>query len=268
MSIEAFVINLDRRPDRLAYMKTQLDGLGLTWQRVSALDKDQASDADIAAEVALDHHRIRMGRGSQCCAITNFRIFRHIVTRDLPAALILQDDVELSPDIVRFVADLDWLPDDIGLVQFEKFGRKSSRRLATPIATEMPGTGRRLYRLHSRTAGAGCFLITRSAARRVLEEKPILDMPIDHFLFSPNVSPLFDRLGVAIVAPALARQKMAEIASDISAERARNKSMRDRLARLYWEVNRLPDQLFQVLRGARGVEFRFEAGTAGDKGLD
>lgn len=264
MTIEAFVINLDRRPDRLAYMAEQLDGLGMTWQRVSALDKDTASDDDIAQEVKLNGHRIRMGRGSQCCAITNFQIFRHIVEADLPAALILQDDVELAPEITDFVANLDWLPHDIGLVQFEKFGRRSSRRLATKLTTIMPRADRALYKLHSRTAGAGCFLITQNAARMILDQKPLLDMPIDHFLFSPNVSPLFDQLGVAIVAPALARQKMDEIASDISAERARGKSLSGRIARLYLEVNRLPGQILHYLRGARGVEFAFDPGPKAD----
>jgi len=243
MTIKSFVINLDRRPDRLTYMADQLDRLGMPWERISALDKDTASDAEIAQEVKLSGHRIRMGRGSQCCAITNFRIFRHMIEADLPAALILQDDVELAPEITDFVADLSWLPKGVGLVQFEKFGRKSSRRLATKLAT------------------VGCFLITQDAARIILEQKPLLDMPIDHFLFSPNVSPLFDQLGVAIVAPALARQKMEEIASDISAERARSKSLTGRMKRFYWEVNRLPGQLLHYVKGARSVEFGFDAGN-------
>ncbi len=261
MTIKSFVINLDRRPDRLTYMADQLDRLGMPWERISALDKDTASDAEIAQEVKLSGHRIRMGRGSQCCAITNFRIFRHMIEADLPAALILQDDVELAPEITDFVADLSWLPKGVGLVQFEKFGRKSSRRLATKLATVMPCPDRALYKLHSRTAGAGCFLITQDAARIILEQKPLLDMPIDHFLFSPNVSPLFDQLGVAIVAPALARQKMEEIASDISAERARSKSLTGRMKRFYWEVNRLPGQLLHYVKGARSVEFGFDAGN-------
>ena len=77
--IPVFVINLDRRSDRLAFMDTHLGGLGVEWMRVPALDAREASDAEIAREVALSGHRIRMGRGGQCCAISHFNIYRHMV---------------------------------------------------------------------------------------------------------------------------------------------------------------------------------------------
>lgn len=253
--IPAFVINLDRRTDRLQFMTRELGRAGIDWSRVSALDAQSASDQDIAREVRLTGHKIGMGRGSQCCAVTNFDIFRKLVASDAPAALILQDDVSLDPDLRLFLVDLDWLPEDIGLVQFEKFGRPASRRLAGP-AIDCGRAGRSLHRLHSRTAGAGCYLIRRRAAETVLREKPLLDMPIDHFLFSPNVSPLFDRLGVAIVTPALAVQRMQDLSSDMSADRAgRRKGIPARLRRLWQETNRLPQQAWAYARGARMVEF-------------
>jgi glycosyl transferase family 25 len=222
----------------------------------------QTVDDDyLAREVAPAGHRIAMGRGSQCCALTNFDIYRRMLEEDLPAALILQDDVELSPDIGAFTASLGWLPEGIELVQFEKYGRKQSRRLAGPALGTLPVSGRSLHRLYSRTAGAACYLLTRRGAERILNGKPVLDMPIDHFLFSPNVSPLFNQLGVAIVRPALARQKEHHLGSDIVGERRkRRKSTAGRLRRLWQEVNHTPAQLAATARGARWLDFNYEPG--------
>lgn len=255
--VPAFVINLDRRPDRLAHMEGVLGGADIAFQRVSALDAQVATDLEIGLEVNLRNPRIGMGRGSQCCAITNFNIYRDLVGSDHDAALIMQDDIIVVPELRDFLTDLSWLPDGVGLVQFEKFGRPRSTRLAGP-RHDCARAGRGLHRMHSRTAGAGCYLITRWAAQHILKTKPLLDMPIDHFLFSPNVSPVFSQLGVAFVAPAMAVQKMETIASDLAQDRQarlRQKSLGQRLRRLGQEMNRLPMQMLQMARGARMVEF-------------
>ncbi|MDG4647138.1 glycosyltransferase family 25 protein [Roseibacterium sp. SDUM158017] len=260
MKPSIFVINLDRRPDRLAFMARQLEAMNLPWQRVPAHDMRSVDETLLAREVALSGHRVGMGRGSQCCALTNFDIYRRIVADDLPAALILQDDVELSPDLAPFIASLDWLPRGVEIVQFEKYGRKRSSRLTGPALGTMPVAGRSLHRLHSRTAGAACYLITQAGAARILAEKPLLDMPIDHFLFSPNVSPLFERLGVAVVRPALARQRDEDMGSDLAGERkGRSKGVSARLRRLWQEVNRAPAQLAAMTRGARWRDFTHES---------
>lgn len=258
MPLKIFVINLDRRPDRLDFMAGQLDRLGLDWRRVAAHDMQSVDEVRLAREVALDGHRVGMGRGSQCCALTNFDIFRRILSEGIPAALILQDDVELSPDLAPFTASIDWLPRHIDLVQFEKYGRRRSRRLVGPALGTMPVAGRSLHRLHSRTAGAACYLVTRKGAETILARKPLLDMPIDHFLFSPNVSPVFDRLDVAILRPALARQREEDLGSDLDAERQRRrKGTAARLRRFWQEVNRVPSQLGAMARGARWLEFSY-----------
>lgn len=260
-AIPVYVINLDRRPDRLAYMAGQLDGLGLEWSQVPAVDAQTASDAEIGREVALECHRVRMGRGSQCCAITNFRIFRELAEGNAPAALVLQDDVQLSPEVAPFLRDASWLPEGIGLVQLEKYGRKRSNRLAGPPLGASPVKGREVRRLYSRTGGAGAFIITRDAARTIIKRKGILDVPIDHFLFSPNASWVFDAVGVAIVTPALAVQRQEDFESDIARERKRPKPLPARLKRLWMEVNRTPMQARAWASGARPVPFGFEETT-------
>jgi glycosyl transferase family 25 len=110
--------------------------------------------------------------------------------------------------------------------------------------------------LHSRTGGAGAFIVTQRAAQIILRDKPVLDAPIDHFLFSPNVSPVYDRLGVALMMPAMAVQRTETLSSDIISERSRRpKSMGASLRRLWSEVNRTPQQVAAMFNGARWQSF-------------
>ena len=256
--IPVFVINLDRRPDRFDFMAAQLNELGISWTRISALDAQTAQDDDIAPEIDMGRPLIRMGRGSQCCAVTTFDILRHITSENLPAALILQDDVELSPQIAQFLQDTNWITKGLGIIQFEKYGGSNAKRLCGP-GFDTPAPGRLLHRLHSRTAGAGCFMVTQDAAKKILETKPRLRTPIDHYLFSPNVPNRFDQIGVGLVLPALAIQKMEDIASDLSSERKRPKTMREKATRFWLEINRLPHQIWAMFRGARWLPFEFKA---------
>jgi glycosyl transferase, family 25 len=256
-AIPAFVINLDRRADRRSFMAAQLDGMGVAWERVPAVDAEAASDAELGQWVAPDPV-IRMGRGSQACAATTLALFRRIAAGTAPAALVIQDDTELSPDLAGFVRDANWVPDGIGLVQFEKWSRRQTSKLVGPPMGAAPVAGRTIRRLHSRTGGAGCFLVTRAAAKQFAETGP-LRFPIDHLLFNINLSPIARSVGVAIVVPALARQDWKRFSSDIQpGTKAQAKSFAARLRRGWTEVRLAPRQAAAVLFGGariRPVEF-------------
>lgn len=249
-AIPVCVINLDRRPDRLAFMAGQLDAAGLAWTRVPATDAATASDAELAEVVDPDAPLIRMGRGSQACAVSNFRIFRALATSEAPAVLVLQDDSEISPELAGFLRDADWIPPDIGLVQFEKWSRRATSKLLGPPLGIAPVPGREIRRLHSRIGGAGCFLVTRAAARRMLDAGGRLRFPIDHFLFNLNLSPVAREIGVAMVCPALARQAWGQISSDISpGTRAQGKPLAARVRRGLSEISLVPAQFAAILFG-------------------
>jgi glycosyl transferase family 25 len=263
-AIPVYVINLDRRPDRLAYMAGQLDAMGVAWTRLSATDAQLATDADLGVEVALEDPVIRMGRGSQACAVSNFRIFREVASGSNAAAVILQDDMELSPDLAGFLRSADWIPQGIGLVQFEKWSKRATSKLLGPPLGTAPVPGRTVRRLHSRIGGAGAYLITRAAAAHMLAHKERLRFPIDHFLFNLNLSPLAREVGVAMVCPALARQSWSKLRSDIQpGTKAQRKPLGSRLRRAWYEVNLVPEQVGAMLfRGARLRPVAFAEHTA------
>lgn len=262
--LPVFLINLDRRPDRRAYMEEQLGAMGLSATRIPAKDAEVVSDAEIGREVALEDHLIRMGRGSQCNALNHFEIMRRLVASDAPAAVTLEDDIELSPDLAAFAASGDWLPEGVGIIRLEKWSRRVTKKLLGPEIGRAPAPGRAIRRLYSRVGGSGAYVITRGAAARILEGKGVLRHPIDHLLFNLNVSPLAREVGVAMVVPALARQAWGRFSSDIAATRkAEPRPLATQLRRGWYEVNLIPAQIGAVLfRGARPVQIDYAERTA------
>lgn len=262
--LPVFLINLDRRPDRRAYMEAQLDAMGLRATRIAARDAETMTDAEIAPEVATSGHLIRMGRGSQCNALNHFEIMRRLIASDAPAAITLEDDIELSPDLAAFAADGDWLPEGVGVIRLEKWSRRVTKKLLGPEIGRSPAPGRSLRRLYSRIGGSGAYVITRGAAARILDGKGVLRHPIDHLLFNPNISPLAREVGVAMVVPALARQAWGKFASDIAATRkAEPRPLAAQLRRGWYEINLIPSQIGAVLfRGARSVQIDYAERTA------
>lgn len=258
-AIPAFFINLDRRPDRKAFMEGQLAAFGVEAERISALDAETVTNARLTEDVALTGHVIPMSRGSQCNACNHFAIMRRLVASDAPAALVLEDDIELSPEIAGFLRSGDWLPEGIGIVRLEKWSRRATSKLLGPALGRSPVAGRDICRMHSRIGGSGAYIVTRDAAARILADKKPLRHPIDHLLFNLNLSPLAREVGVALVVPALARQAWSGFSSDIAGGRkAHVKSLRDRVRRGWTEVRLAPRQAAAVLfAGARlrPVEF-------------
>ena len=236
---------------------------------MAALDGQSVADDILAPDVALTGHRMAMGRGSMACAATNFAVYRTMLVEGLDAAMIVQDDAELAPDVAALLADVAWIPPDIGVVQCELYQDRPVRRLTGP-GRATPAAARSLHRLHARTVGAAAYIITARAAEICLAAAPIR-MPIDHFLFNPNISPVFHRLGVGVIRPALARQR-PEAGSDMAGERqgrVRAKGAGARLSRLVYDLRPVPRQLAAVAAGARLRRLEFRAGPAtGGAGQD
>lgn len=253
MTLPIYLVNLDRRPDRLEAMAKVLDGLGLPFRRFSAVDAKARPEGRLHPRVVTEGHVIPMGRGSQAYAASMLRCFEEILAgpgAEQDAVIMLQDDVMLSRDFARFCADDSWIPEEIGLVQLEKWQeRKPLKLLGNPIL-QMPGAAvhRDLRRLYMRTGGAAAFWIRRRVIRQIVEGSFEVRFPADHLLFSPNVSPVYAQAGVAIVTPALATQTW-DNPSDIKADRLSARTWRSDLRRSVTEVNRLPMQLALMATG-------------------
>jgi glycosyl transferase family 25 len=246
-----FVINLARRPDRLAAMAAQLDRLGLAFERFDAIDAQTADPARLGAPFAAHGAMADLTPGDKACTTSHTHLWRRIADDPDNYAVILEDDVLLSDTAPKFLADDDWIPPPAGLIKLERFGD-------TQQLTVVGSDGRRVFDreiapLLSRHPGSGGYIISREKAALLAAMTQKIALPIDQLLFNPAYSPVFRTLQPWQMVPAILEQR-TEVGGETDIRRSRP-SLRRRLMRHYRAMRVLPGQIASVLFGnARAIK--------------
>jgi len=215
-----YYINTDLRSDRRGHMEGQFHRLGLQATRIEATTPDDVP-LHLVAKYCSDDSPVRHGINHLACAMSHYEAWRVVRDGDAPAALILEDDALLSPDLPRFLAQLgDALPDGIDLLKLDT--ALEQVRLSSQVE-RLAGTytSARLFGSHM---GACGYIISRPLAAHLLADPERFDLPLDVYLFGRRGRLIFQRR-VCQLDPALAIQlsdhqpATAAAASDLAAER-------------------------------------------------
>jgi glycosyl transferase family 25 len=246
--MQVFLINLDRRTDRLAAMTVQLAQLGIVAKRIPAVDANRVSDGWLSQAFT----RGPLGtipKGDQCCSLSHRRAWAAFLNSGAPYAAVIEDDVVLDPSASRLFKQPDWIPDGIDVIKLEHYGPNHQRVL---VGEERSiGNSLTLAPILSRHTGAACYVVSKAAAVKLLHLRR-WSVPVDHLLFNPNVSPLAEELRPYQMLPAIARQKSDT--SDIRPWRLADRHIglklaRREIVRAYYECRLLPRQIAAVLQG-------------------
>jgi glycosyl transferase, family 25 len=175
--LATWVINLDRAADRLARISAQLEGSGLPWQRLAAVD---ARALTVAQKALLDEagyrrkHGMTPVGGELGCYLSHVEVMRHFVSSDARFALVLEDDVLLKPALP---AVLQGLIDNAAHWDMVKLSAVHS---GTPVAVLDVASGHQLAVMLSRCTGSSAYLINRRAAESYLAGLLPMSLPYDH----------------------------------------------------------------------------------------
>jgi glycosyl transferase family 25 len=200
-------------------------------------------------------------RGDKACLLSHRLAWQKFLARGDSHAVFLEDDVVLSRGAAEILTNDAWIPAGASVVKLEHYGPKGQRVLVTNLRATRDGfqTGRML----SRHTGAAAYILSRPAAELLLRETRF-DLPVDHLLFNPNNSALFDRLAPWQLLPAIARQEQFVGAqslidkSDIEGTRRPLRALsatyvRRELVRFGYDLKLLPRQIAALLMGARFI---------------
>jgi glycosyl transferase family 25 len=247
--MRSYLINLDRRPDRLAAMEAQAARLGLTLTRVAA--SDARVDDGASAFFAVSGPLGEIPRGDQSCFLSHRHAWTQFLASGEAHAVILEDDVRLSDAAGALLGHDGWIPHGVDVVKLEHYGPAGQRVLLTGI--RRVGEDFAMGRMLSRHTGAAAYILSRRAAEILLGAARV-NLPVDHLIFNPNNSPLFAALIPWQLLPAIARQQNA--VSDIEHTRKglRNISwryVRREAVRFGYDLKLVPRQLAALARGAK-----------------
>ena len=218
--LPVFVVNLDRRPDRMRSIAANLNRLGLKACRIPAVDARTVTDEELTERVSLDgfFRAVEFDRGAGACVLSHLRALdTFLSSSEAPAALILEDDAELAADLPTFIDSIDWWPADAKLVKIETWGKKG--RLLSRACAE-PYRGRELRHIAVFVAGACGYIVNRDSARYLLENCRNVTFPMDHVLFDVRNSRIARYLHPIQVLPGLVYQPNKKLDSDLDEFRA------------------------------------------------
>ncbi len=176
--MEVFVINLDRRPDRMDAMTKMLNGLGIRFERVSAID---GRSFDVRPhtnrlKTALYYDLGKPTDGMIASYLSHRQIWGDIVGRKLDQAIIFEDDV-IPVNFDPAILDLDLAGIGLDQLRLEELDRTDPGRIRTKwFALQLLGR----QAIGTPSYGTGCYIVTRQGAEKLLRAGKFW-FGVDHF---------------------------------------------------------------------------------------
>ncbi|MEG1553365.1 MAG: glycosyltransferase family 25 protein [Kiritimatiellia bacterium] len=108
--MQAYLINLDRSTERLAAAEAQLRTAQRVYERVSAVDGRALTFRERHRACSYGRYFVAHGcfpnKGQVGCTMSHTSVYRTMVEKQIPYALILEDDVKLFPEAMKRAIEL------------------------------------------------------------------------------------------------------------------------------------------------------------------
>ncbi len=175
--IPIFVINLDRSAVRLDRIAARLAELGLSFERVPAIDGSMLSP-DEKQRFSPNRSWIVLHDAEIGCYLSHLKVLRLIAERELPRAIVLEDDAIFEPDFAVWASGECPMPPDTDLLKLEGFGAKNCLKL--PVSAY---AHRNIVFSYRHTGGTAAYVITLEGARKALRNLTHARGQLDYDLF-------------------------------------------------------------------------------------
>ena len=246
--IKCFIINLEKRKDRLQKISKHLKKNNFNFVRFNAVDAESESYTILNRNISQNGPLGEISKGDLACFQSHYLLWQHVSKNEKKPVLILEDDTYISNLGFKILSNTNWIPSDAKIIKCEKFGNKRHRVLLSPVVSSFSGFN--LHFLLSKHSGTGGYILTPKGANFLVKNSFKVNISVDHFLFNPNNSNVFKRLKPLQIYPAICEQN--DTSSDIHLYRREfsSKSFFDfirEIKRGYYEIRLLPKQLFQLV---------------------
>ncbi|MEM9031258.1 MAG: glycosyltransferase family 25 protein [Pseudomonadota bacterium] len=203
MSLPAYVISLSDAAGRRRVMASELAAARVEAEFHDAVDSRAVPEAKLLESCRSEGPWGLFHAHNMACTISHAQVWQRLLDSGADWALVMEDDIFVSPELGAWLDDTGWIPGDADLVKIERWLGSSLKVLLSE-----PGTrhlGRIIRRMRSRHSGGAGYFIHARAARTLLASRPF-DVTLDQLLFNANVSPIARGFHIYQVTPALVQQ--------------------------------------------------------------
>ncbi len=176
MSMQAYLINLDHRTDRLAVMQAQLGAQGVVYRRIAAVNGLGAADIGYPASHA------RLSKPEYACYLSHVKCWKALLASGAERCLIMEDDLALGPDFKTCLEQDGFFNHDGCVTRLEC---RPYRTVVTKTCLHKHN-GTRLRRKMTYDGGTGAYVITRAYAAYLLKHHSLPEIPVDDQVLNPD----------------------------------------------------------------------------------
>lgn len=180
MNPQAFIISLRRCHDRVENVRRLAEACPIPCQTWDAVDGRSLSEEEVRKWYRPGLHQptypFSITRGEVGAFLSHRGIWQRIVDADLPAGLVLEDDIELG---TGFADALHLAIENLPRSGYIQFQIRKRHRSASEVARTSQN---QIVRPDRVPLGAVAQLISREAAKRLLQATQTFDRPIDTFV--------------------------------------------------------------------------------------
>ncbi len=163
--------------DRWFYMRTSLEKLGLPFELVDAVVGARLSDAEIAQVYSKKKNFFcysrYLSKGEIGCYLSHKKAWEQILSENLDFAIVLEDDVEVSPKLVDFISKLNDIPEEFDFIKLISPGRKKRVIKRTKFFDY------EIVKWLKPPTYAAAQLITKKGASKLLQTREKFFRPVD-----------------------------------------------------------------------------------------
>lgn len=200
--MKAYLINLDRSPERLALFTQQARNSGIAFTRLPAVDGRNLDAAKLAAAVSPTYEFHPINAAEAGLFMSHRMAWSSFLESSEAFAAVFEDDVVLATETGNVLDAIEATASHADIIKLETTLRKVVLRSE---GTSL-GMGFNLQGLLSWHGGTAGYAISRNCARKLLAMTAPLRDPVDQLLFNP-LSSVSSQLSILQINPAVCIQK-------------------------------------------------------------
>ena len=165
------VINLPVARERREAIGREFEKVGLDYEIWRAVDGSRLTEEELGSADNETRHRLgydAMDHPALACLLSHTAALRSLADSEDEMIAVFEDDAILHPDVAGVLAALEEQPEGFDVVKLQR--SPDCRRAYFPVRPL--GPGHTLGRLRFHDFGCYGYVITRGAARRILERFP------------------------------------------------------------------------------------------------
>ena len=178
--MKAFVINLDRSPNRWESFRRANSRLEADIERIVAVDglllQDKWQHLSRWMHVTHEHCKLNI-HAAIGCYLSHRKCWQQVINQDLPFALVLEDDAQATHYANDLLASYESCPLPVDWLKLHVHRYPNRRDMQKDLGRQLGGLNLCVDMRGSKSACA--YIITQSGAQKALRAEKLL-APIDH----------------------------------------------------------------------------------------